>query len=232
MRARTLAIAIGASALVVATLAGALVLVATGRRLPAFPSAPGADGGYAGGKTVPYQLTAQAMLGPVRLTYPAAMARAGDGRKGGALDTLDLMATLPDFRAPVAPRPGLLQPALIFIALRPQEATLDPAERPVQLYAPFLSPEIRSEAGGLQMRRFGPGSPYGRENLYIVPPEGRAFSARCSRPADPPDGLPETCISDMRLKGLDVQVRFSPAQLPEWESIQAGVARLVEEMAK
>ena len=219
MRAGTLAIAIAAAALAVATLA----MVASRRKAPE---------SEAGAGTVRGELTTQATLGAVRLTYPAAMARTGDGRKGGALDALDLVAALPDFRVSPPQRPGLAQPALIFITLRAQEATPDPAGRPVQLYARFLSRESWSEAGGLTMRRFEPGSPYGREDLYIAPPEGRAFSARCTRPADPPDGLPETCLGDMRLKGLDVQFRFSPAQLPEWEAIKAGMEKLVDAIAK
>ncbi len=44
----------------------------------------------------------------------------------------------------------------------------------------------------------------------MAPPEGRVFAARCTRPMQPPDGLPNTCLSEMRFNGLDVRLRFSP----------------------
>ena len=175
---------------------------------------------------------ADASIGAVRLVYPAALARAGAGRRGGALEALDLAATWPGLQPVPQRRPGVPEPALVFVSLRPQSAAIDPAERPVKLYARFFSPEVWSEPGGLVMRRFEPGSPYAREELFMAPPEGRAFAARCSRPAQPADGLSETCFSEMWIKGLDVQVRFSPALLPEWEAVQGGARRLVEGMVR
>ena len=175
---------------------------------------------------------ADARLDAVRLVYPAALARAGAGRRGGALETLDLAATWPGLEPLPQRRPGAPEPAQVFISVRPQTAAIDPAERPVKLYARFFAPEIWSEPGGLVMRRFEPGSPYAREELFLVPPEGRAFSARCTRPAQPADGLPETCVSQMWIKGLEVQVRFAPALLPEWEALQGGARRLVEGMVR
>ena len=82
------------------------------------------------------------------------------------------------------------------------------------------------------MRRFEAGSPYDREELYIAPPEGRTFYARCMRPIQPPDGLPESCISEFRQGGLDIRVRFNPELLPHWSQLTEGVRGLVRSLQR
>ena len=52
------------------------------------------------------------------------------------------------------------------------------------------------------------------------------------RPRSPPDGLPDTCIQDFRIGALDVQMRFSPNLLAQWERLREGARRLVEGMAR
>lgn len=174
----------------------------------------------------------EARIGATRLIYAPSLARGEDDRAGGALDALDLLVAYPQFAPPERPRAGQPAAALVFIHLRAQDSTLDPADRPIKLYARFLSPETQEEPGGLILRRFEQGRPYEKEELHLAAPEGRAFFARCTKPANPPDGLGETCLSDLRLLGLDVQYRFSPSLLPEWETLQAGVLRLLEAMAR
>ena len=116
---------------------------------------------------------------------------------------------------------------LIFLTIRPKDPTIDPADRPAKLYARFLETTGWSHPGGLVMRRFENGSPFEREELYMTPPEGRVFAARCARPIQPPDGLPNTCISEIRIEGLDVQMRFSPDMLVNWETLVLGSRQLV-----
>ena len=179
----------------------------------------------------PADVAVEASLGETRLRFMPALARLPEARSGGALDQIDLAVRFPDFQAPQRQVDGTV-PAMVFIRLTPQDHSLDPAERPVRLYAPFLELAGWHQEGGLVMRRFAAGSPYQTDDLYLAPPEGRLFWARCLRPAEPPVPLPDTCLSDLRLHGLDVQVRFDPALLPEWERLDAGVRRLVEGMAR
>ena len=108
---------------------------------------------------------------------------------------------------------------LIFLTLRPEDETADPADRTEKLYARFLQSDVWQEDGGLVMRRFETGSPYGREELHFVPPEGRIFAARCMRPMQPPSELPSTCLSALRLDGLDIDIRFSPTLLSALGSV-------------
>ena len=182
---------------------------------------------------------AEVTLGPARLVFPAGYARFAGQRGGGAFDRFEIAATFPDF-APAGevsnPSPALdlaeRHDQTIFISLAAKEPGLDPAERPVKLYARFLEQEEWSHPGGLVMRRFLAASPFDGEDLYIAPPEGRLFAARCMRPRSPPDGLPDTCIQDFRIGALDVQMRFSPNLLAQWERLREGARRLVEGMAR
>jgi len=176
-------------------------------------------------------------LGPVRLAVPPTYVRNPDNRRSGEFAELEIAVVARDFRpAPSALilRPGAEDVAsdIVFLTLREQEKTLDPAERPARLYVRFLEQEQWSHPGGLTMRRFEAASPFSREDLYMAPPEGRLFAARCMRPQQPADGLPNTCISEMRLNGVDVRLRFSPALLSDWEHLTAGVRGLMHSMLR
>ncbi len=176
-------------------------------------------------------------LGAVRLVLPAAYVRNPEHRMSGEFSEVEIAANAKDFRPAIRPaklRPGMedASEGLVYISLRPQDKTLDPAERPARLYVRFLEQEEWSHPGGLVMRRFEEGSPFGREDLYMAPPEGRVFAARCMRPQQPPDGLPDTCISEMRFSGLDVRLRFSPNLLGDWEHMVAGVRGLINSAVK
>ena len=161
--------------------------------------------------------------------------RLADQRNGGELDHVDLVARFPDF-LPARQTSGARaardteEVRQVVVTLSAPDDSVDPAERPAKLYARFLAPDVWSHPGGLVMRRFETGTPYDNEELYLAPPEGRAFSARCMRPAQPPDGLPDSCIADLRQSGFDVRFRFPPELLPEWQALSDGVRGLVRSL--
>jgi hypothetical protein len=99
---------------------------------------------------------------------------------------------------------------------------VDPADRPMQLYARFLEAETVAGPGGLVMRRFEQGSPYDLEQLYVAPPDGRDFFARCPKPASAGAALTELCFFVFRVDGLDVELRFAPALLDNWDALNEG----------
>lgn len=181
----------------------------------------------------------QVTLGAVRLAFDARYARFLPGRAGGQLDQVDLAAHFPDF-APAGEINGLSPSSdmaarhelQVFLTLTPIAKGLDPAERVSKLYARFLEEEEWSHPGGLVMRRFAAGSPFANEDLYLTPPEGKLFAARCARPASQPDGLPDTCLHEFRLGGLNVQLRFSPARLADWDAMTEGARQLVARMLR
>lgn len=145
-------------------------------------------------------------------------------------DRVDLVVLAPDF-APAAATPLHLPAtgedegrgrAQIFLTLTPaplfdgRAATATPAER----YGPHVAPEVQVTEGGLLRRRFEDKSPYAGEDLYLAPPDGEQFFARCQRQKVPSDGLPSTCLSEFRVEGLLVEMRFDPAWLGEWRQLR------------
>jgi hypothetical protein len=177
------------------------------------------------------------IVGDVTLSYPAAYARPRLNRDIARLDRLDLAATFPDFTPAgeardVRKEADLAERAahVVFIALTPDDKSLDPAERPASLYAPFLEPMGFAKASGLVMRRFQQATPYEGEDLFMTPPEGRAFWARCPHAA--PSGPQEPCFTEFRWSGLNVALRFSPALLGDWERLGEGAKTFVKSLKR
>lgn len=174
---------------------------------------------------------AVARVGQTRLVYETDFARSDAARQGGVLDALDLAARFPGF----LPAGGdfLTKPeSILFLDIEAAADGVAPEDRMARLYARFLDNEPWSNPGGLVMRRFTQDSPYTGEDLYYAPPEGRFFAARCTRPPQPPDGAPESCLYDLREGALDVHLRFQPALLPEWEAISGGTRALLHRIQR
>jgi hypothetical protein len=147
---------------------------------------------------------------------------------GGALDRLAFLAVFPDFAPAAAASPDARRretqqrdPALVFIVVAPRDEAMDPAARPALLYARFLESEVADAPGGLVLRRFAAGSPYELEQLYLAPPDGAAFFARCPKREAGFMGV-ASCLWALRLDALDVEVRFSPSLLGRWSEFVEG----------
>ena len=89
-------------------------------------------------------------------------------------------------------------------------------------HARFLSAVARSHPSGLLHRRYRDGTPFEGEDLYLSPPDGASFAARCA-PAKREDAA--GCLAELRLDGLDLRVRFPAARLEAWEAILATLRR-------
>ncbi len=179
-------------------------------------------------------------LGDQRLSVPIAYIRFESARLGGRLEKLDLAARATNF-LPAAtganngPR-GKSGGEIVFLSLSPPSGTLAPADRTARLYSRFLETPHWNHPGGLIKRRFQKDSPYPNEDLFLAPPEGRRFAARYLRPRNLPKDLPEnlpkklpsTCLADLRLGNVDVQLRFTAALLPQWEHLHAGAHGLLQ----
>jgi hypothetical protein len=167
----------------------------------------------------------------VRLRVDPQLARVRADLRHAALEELDLVVTLPDLAPAGAKANAMPMEKLVFMTLRRRDEKLEPRDKPARLYARFLEPLVEAHPAGLILRRFEAGGPYDLETLYMTPPEGRVFWARCT-PAGPAGATPATCLSEARIAGLDIRLRFSPDLLEEWEALSAGVLRLVEGMAR
>lgn len=153
-------------------------------------------------------------------------------------DRVELVALAPDF-TPGAADPRRL-PAVgetdatgrnqIFLSIEPAPKgdARASAASPAQRYGPFLAAEAQVTQGGLLRRRFEDNSPFASEDLYLSPPDGEEFSARCQRPKIPSDGLPSACTSEFRIEDLSIEARFDPVWLGDWRRLRANALLLVE----
>lgn len=175
-----------------------------------------------------------ATIGGSTFVLPSGYFRPGS-RGGGRLEKLSLAAFYPDF-APAGDLQDIASATdlaerhdrLVFLTISEADSTLDPADRPVKLYARFLDPNEWTQPGGLIARGFLPGSPFEGEELYFAAPEGREFAARCGKP-DQHRATPNFCIDDFRLGELNVELRFSANLLFGWEKLLAGARGLIEQ---
>jgi hypothetical protein len=169
-----------------------------------------------------------------RLHFAASYLRSGETQDP---ERIDLLVLAPDFtaaaadpqRLPAAGEAGDKGRAEIFMTLTPapkiegRAAAATPAER----YGPYLAAEAQVADGGLLRRRFEDNSPYAGEDLYLAPPDGEEFYARCQRQKIPDDGLPNTCLAEFRIESILAQIRFDPAWLGQWPVLRANTFLLV-----
>jgi hypothetical protein len=169
----------------------------------------------------------RAEIAGVELSFAPAYARDDATVAGGSIDRLVFIASFPEF-APVTSLDGDSDARRVTLTLRPKDDDLDPQERPAKLYARFLTPETLAGPGGLVLRRFESGSPYDSEELFVAPPDGHDFFARCPGASSRAPG--EGCLSVFRSGSMDVELRYSPSLLGQWDALCDGARALLAGM--
>jgi hypothetical protein len=167
----------------------------------------------------------EAEIGDARFSYQKAYARDAATAVGGLEDRLAFAVAFPNFsplnppNASMSPRePAERRQKTIFITVTLADDGINPADRPARLYSRFLEGEAVTAQGGLIMRQFESGSPYQLERLFLAPPDGRAFFARCPKQLSTDPAL-DLCLSIFRVKTLDVELRFASTLLEHWENL-------------
>jgi hypothetical protein len=169
----------------------------------------------------------QAELAGRKFAYVHAYARDETTGAGGLAERLSFIASFPTFK-PLAAKDRASARA-VTLTVTQKDDSLDPAERPAKLYARFLTPEAREGPGGLVLRDFEQGSPYDFEQLFIAPPDGRLFFARCPKPQSGAPG--EGCLSMFRDGAVDVEIRYPAALLDHWDAVVDGARALLARMS-
>ncbi len=152
-------------------------------------------------------------LGGRAVALPRAWLRERDG------EALELRVPLEAFVGASAP-----PKAAVLVRIAPRDGAPAPSERTPLLHARFLSPVAVSAEGGLIRREFRGGTPFEGEILYLAPPDGRAFSARCMPVRI---GTPrETCLAEIRSGASDIRIRLAAEHLKDWQAVTRGLQRL------
>jgi len=151
----------------------------------------------------------EASIADAHFVFASAHARDEATAAGGFADRLAFVAVFPDFAPPARAAKAQSSEALtslarnhVFITVSLKDDGVDPADRPMQLYARFLEAETIAGPGGLVMRRFEQGSPYDLEQLYVAPPDGRDFSPAAQNlraPARRPQNYVSLCFASTDL---------------------------------
>ncbi len=166
-------------------------------------------------------------LGGVKFAYTSDYARDETTAAGGLSDRLAFLVSFPRFLPPDGARD---RQKLVKVTLTPADEGLDPRERPSKLYARFLTPEALEGPSGLVLRRFEAESPYDSEELFLAPPDGRSFFARCPKAQV---GAPaEGCLSVFRTGPVDVELRYPPELLEHWDALYEGARTLLSRMQR
>jgi hypothetical protein len=159
-------------------------------------------------------------VGALTIRVPQAWLGPSMPRTGGGTDSLEIKVPLAALLDPAPTAGDPLGRETLHVTVLPVEAGLPPAERAGSLYARFVAATAVPVEGGLIRREFRPGTPFEGETLYVVPPDGRRFTARCAAPSEP-----AACLSELRLGEIDLRVRFAPGLLAEWERMVQGLAQ-------
>lgn len=156
------------------------------------------------------------------LSVPAAWLRDGSLQPNHDLQRLDLIVPLQTGEEVAA---GNAMDRVVLIRLTPADDAVPPEMRTETLYARFFDSNVWTNPGGLILRGFARNTPYEGEELYLAPPDGRDFAARCPRTdvaatIGSPIGT-GTCIWEFRTDGMDALVAFAPGRLSDWANIAA-----------
>jgi hypothetical protein len=161
-------------------------------------------------------------VGAERLVVPSELKgpRLGGTREVGLTR---LRLTWPELSAP---RAG--DRADVHITIGPADAQTDPRAQ-FQVLARFLSPGAWSNPGGLVARGFKKGSPFEADELFMSPPDGADFFARCTADVGP-SRIDEGCRTVIKHGPFDITLRFPREALTEWRALSQGAVRLVESL--
>ncbi len=165
----------------------------------------------------------RAELAGLKFAYDSSYARDESTASGGMADRLAFLVSFPSFGPPSKKEAEIIRMTLTTVEDGPE-----PQDRPAKLYARFLTAETLEGPSGLVLRQFEPDSPYESEELFLAPPDGRAFFARC-----PKAGLgvaSEGCLSVFRTGPIDVELRYPINLLEHWETLYEGVRGLLDRM--
>ncbi len=212
MRFLTLAAAIGAALLLV--LGSAVWLMRASSRGPS-----------------PF-IVADVAIGTQQLQIDTRYTRSPAAPLHRSYDDLDLLVALPDF-SPAGERANQLPlETLLTITLRPKDIRLEPRDKVARLFARYLDAQTIAGDAGLVMRRFQQSSPFPGEEIFMTPPEGRLFWARCSPASSEADAQHRICLSEMRYGALDLRLRFSAIHLTRWEELTVSTSQLLASLSR
>jgi hypothetical protein len=161
-------------------------------------------------------------------------------RRPGAHDRIDLAFLWPSLKPadaaarPASPEAAAAQGALpmldrMFITIASAGDAMAPAERVRTIYPRYASTDPVSGPTGLAVLAFLDRSPYQGEDLIYDATTPENFLVRCTR--NGAGATPGTCLYERRIdNAADMVVRFPRDWLADWQTIAAGIDRLIGDL--
>ena len=171
-------------------------------------------------------------VGGVLFNVPPAAIRIAAQRGPGTQARLDLAFMWPSLKPP-APVRGAKPPVAeeatpidrVFVTIVAQAVALSPAERVKTIYPRYLADTQYDGPDGLKIISFRDGTPYQGEDIYFDQVGPTGFLVRCNRPGAA--HTPGMCLSERRIGGADLTVRFPSEWLTDWRNVATGIEKLV-----
>jgi hypothetical protein len=168
-------------------------------------------------------------IGGTLFNVPVGAIRMKVQRHSGPAERIDLDFGFPSLEPP---QPHIsadeidekMQPIdRIFLSIAAHQNSLAPEMRVRTIYPRYLE-QASTPDGGLTVRAFRDGSPYGGEDLLLA--NAPAFTARCTRDA----ATPGMCLSERRIEGADLTFRFPKAWVAHWRDVAGAMDRLTAQL--
>lgn len=171
-------------------------------------------------------------VGGTLFNVPTAAIRRKIQRHSGPQERVDLSFSFPSLQPPEAPKHVSAdtveeQPQAIdriFVSIAAHRDSLAPDMRVRTIFPRYLEQASTAVDGGLSMRAFKDGTPYGGEDLFMAGEP--ALMARCTRDA----ATPGMCLSERRVEGADLIFRFPRSWLAQWRDVATAMERLTMQM--
>jgi hypothetical protein len=159
---------------------------------------------------------------------PAAIRQAIQ-RKPGTQERIDLAYLWPSLLPPdPARKPTVGEPVdpneRLFVTIQTSDGTLPLMDRVKTIYPRYLVAEPVAGPEGLTVRGFRNDTPYRDEELVFEQAAPEHFLARCARKGVINSG---SCLLERRIGNADITVRFPRDWLGDWQTVAAGIDRLI-----
>jgi hypothetical protein len=176
-------------------------------------------------------------VGTTRLRIPANYIALASQRRGGTVEDLTLIATLPDLKGytlDAAPDLTANGPdsRVIDIRLKTGRPVLPEADRLARIYMEQVAdPKGAPGPYGLRQYAFRADSGYHDQDLFVGAGDGGSEVLLCTKLA--PDVVSPSCLRDVPLGGgLSLSYRFKRGHLREWRAIDTGVRARIAAFAQ
>ena len=159
---------------------------------------------------------------------PAAIRRAIQC-KPGTQDRVDLAYLWPSLLPPDPARKATVGDPVdpnerVFVTIQTVDGTLPLMERVKNIYPRYMVAEPVAGPEGLTVRGFRKDTPYKDEELVFESASPEHFMARCARKGVINSG---SCLLERRIGNADITVRFPRDWLSDWQSVAAGIDKLM-----